>query len=58
MTDIYFELSDTKIYMLLKKQIIHICNKGLATGGKLQSFSINNMLCAQKYLVLVRSKKS
>ena len=37
---------------------IHICNKGLTAGRKLRSFSINNMLCAQKYLVLVRSKKS
>ena len=53
-----FELSDTKIYILLKKQTIHICNKGLTAGRKLRSFSINNMLCAQKYLVLVHSKKS
>ena len=58
LTDIYFELRDTKIYMLLKKQTIHTCNNGLTAGGKLRSFSINNMLCAQKYLVVVRSKKS
>ena len=34
------------------------CNNELTAGGKLRSFSINNMLCAQKYLVLVTSKKS
>ena len=37
------------IYMLLKKQIIHIIYNELTAGGKLGSSIVNSMLCALEY---------